>query len=333
MKNLFLPLFIFFSYIANAQFATLLDTNAVWRQGVKSCSDNGFGPECQPWEYLDFKLNNGDTVIGNYTYKKVPNYYNQEISLWLYAYLREDSGKLYMKYETTTFVPYYSPSLFTINYLFDTTEFVLYDFTLQVGDTFTTRIYRCRLNDGGDSITYYQNFILTSVDTVVLNNGNERKRYRFNTQYNNGMDYTRRYYGPHLEWIEGIGSTATFFYNEINHMSGCGMDGGFANYSIACYSLNDSILWGVENCLFPTAVNENIAKENTQVFPNPVEDLLTIKSPINYTDYAVYNTLGSVVQSGTISTNSIDFSALSNGIYILSLTDKNTSHYRAIITK
>jgi Secretion system C-terminal sorting domain len=333
MKNLFLPLFIFVSYIANAQYVTLLDSNAVWRQGTKSCTNNGLTAECGAWDYFNFQLNNGDTVINGNTYRKVNDYYYDDFNTLPYAYLREDSGRVYMKYDAEIYTPLYSPSLHSTAYISDTTEFVLYDFTLQVGDTFTTRIYKCGLSffiNEGDSITYNQPFVLVSIDTVTFNNSALRKKYSLEPIINWNSN---QYFGPDLEWIEGIGSIGTFFYNELNFMSGCGGDFGFRNFAIACYTLNDTILWGVENCILPTAVNENIAKENTKVFPNPVEDLLTIKSPINYTNYAVYNTLGSVVQSGTISTNSIDFSALSNGIYILSLIDKNTRHYRAIITK
>lgn len=334
MKNLFLPLFIFVSYIANAQFATLIDTNAVWRQGTKTCDLNGFTVECGGWNYIDFKTNSGDTIIGNYMYQKVATLLGLNIS-GPYAYLREDSGRVYMKYESGIEIPYYLMNLYTPNFAFDTTEFVLYDFNLQAGDTFTTKVFKCILLVSWlefDTIQYSQDFIVNSTSTIILANGEERKKLSLSAIYDD-IQVGQVYRNFPIEWIEGIGATTTFFYNERGFYSSCGAEGEDTGLRIACYSLNDSILWGVENCLFPTAVNENIAKENTQVFPNPVEDLLTIKSQINYTNYTVYNTLGSVVQSGTISTNSIDFSALSNGIYILSLIDKNTRHYRTIITK
>lgn len=324
--NLLVLMFLTFAYASFGQYIPLLNDSAQWKQGMKTCYLNGFTIECQPWGYLDFQLNGGDTIIGNYTYKKVIGTDHNN-----YAYLREDSGKVYVKYEAEIYTPYYLSSLYTPVYILDTTEIVLYDFNLQVGDTFTTRVFTCNLYLAeGDTINYNQDFLLTSIDTVLLNNGNPRKRYRFNNIFYG--DYSQYYFGT-VEWIEGIGSTSTFFYNEASYYTSCGNEGYDTKLSIACYSTNNNILWGVENCLFPTITNENIHNNNTSIYPNPINNLLSIKSSDVYTNYTIYNSIGTLIQKGLITNNSVDFSILPNGTYIITLYTNNNNLYRALVTK
>lgn len=56
-----------------------------------------------------------------------------------------------------------------------------------------------------------------------------------------------------------------------------------------------------------------------EVYPNPVKDVLTIKSEDYLQSYELYNMNGQLIKSGDISNNTIDFSEVDNGAYLLQL--------------
>ena len=100
MKRVCLLAVIFLSFISKGygQYIPLLNDSAVWRQGIRHCTDGGLPPQCDGWAYYDFSLG-ADTIIGQHTYKII-----RDLSdLWFYAYIREDSGKVYLKYEYEKF--------------------------------------------------------------------------------------------------------------------------------------------------------------------------------------------------------------------------------------
>lgn len=324
--------FLAFAFKGLGQYVPMLNDGAVWTQGIRHCTDGGFSVNCGAWSCYDFQLS-GDTIINSKQYAKV---YLPNNEWWPYAYLREDSGKVYLKYEYESEFPYYGGANWGPEYFIDTTEFVLYDFNLQVGDTFTTRIHKCIdiSNPTQDSIQRLHYFVLTQIDTVTLNNGISRKRLHLeNTEVPWGDNYAQTYYST--EWIEGIGSTFTFFYNEYDSYYVCGMfDAGFSIYSLACYTLNDTLLWGVPNCQLPTGVNEVIAPEKMEVYPNPTTGIITLKGINESADYSIYNVVGKLVKTGTTTNNQIDVGALAIGMYVLAVTEKTTGKiYRSRIIK
>lgn len=63
---------------------------------------------------------------------------------------------------------------------------------------------------------------------------------------------------------------------------------------------------------------------NPVIYPNPVNDVLNIKSEKEYINYSIYNTAGQLVASEKISgKSSMNVSRLPIGNYLLKLTDKN----------
>lgn len=324
-------LFLALIYEGKAQYVPMLNDSAVWRQGIRQCTDGGWLVECGAWNYYDFKLSD-DTILNSKQYTKVYLPFND---WWPYAYLREDSGKVYLKYEYESEFPYYDGSNWAPQYFRDTTEFILYDFSLHVGDTFTTRIHNCitSLFPAPDTIEHLHHFVLTQIDIVTLNNGASRKRFHLeNTQEPWGDNYAQTYNS--LEWIEGIGSTFTFFYNEYNSYYPCGIaDAGFSIYELACYSLNDTIVWGATNCQLPTSLAEN-KNPKISLYPNPVSDELTAAGVADKSTYSIYNILGGLVSSGTIKGGKIDFTALPQSSYLLVIVDDITGQtFRQVIIK
>lgn len=63
---------------------------------------------------------------------------------------------------------------------------------------------------------------------------------------------------------------------------------------------------------------DSFLAQDVKLYPNPVKDILTISSTNDIKSYTIYNSLGQMVGSGKIQAN-INFSYLSNGVYILNL--------------
>lgn len=63
---------------------------------------------------------------------------------------------------------------------------------------------------------------------------------------------------------------------------------------------------------------------NSMVYPNPVKDMLFVKSQKEFTSYSIYNMAGQIITSGKISANpTLSVANLPVGNYLLKLTDKN----------
>lgn len=71
-------------------------------------------------------------------------------------------------------------------------------------------------------------------------------------------------------------------------------------------------------------VQENIATETYNIFPNPVKDVLTVKGE-NMSQVVIYNSIGQLVE--TINTNDnevkVNVSAYQNGMYFINIIDNN----------
>lgn len=76
--------------------------------------------------------------------------------------------------------------------------------------------------------------------------------------------------------------------------------------------------------------------EIVKAFPNPVKDILTIKTPEAIDNIAVINQLGQkvlVLDKNNIFNNSVDLSALSKGLYIIQVQANNKSNTITILKK
>jgi hypothetical protein len=128
----------------------------------------------------------GDTVIEDLKYKKVYIQDNDSIAdfnnAYYFAAVREDTmaGKVYFRSEY-----YYS----------DGQEHLLYDFSVDVGDT--VRFYSLWSGLQKKEMT------VKSIDSILIDN-HYRKRINFDHE-NSGEE----------SWIEGIGSTHGLFFRDV----------------------------------------------------------------------------------------------------------------------
>ena len=140
----------------------------------------------------------GDTILNGHTYKKVID--NKDLCI---GAIREENGKIYACLEVA------------YGYYLLGDEFLLYDFTLQVGD-----IIKSTASEG--ALSYPDGLTVIQIDTVTLENGEKRKRFFFN-----GTD----------PWIEGIGSTSGLFADATAHPT------NYTVVDLVCFKKGNEILY------------------------------------------------------------------------------------------
>jgi hypothetical protein len=200
------------------------DTNATW---CDERYDNGW-----PYSnyYYFFYKTNGKSTINDTAYTVISDNYSQ-----ITCYLREENKKVFCRL---------SPDL---------SEFVLYDFDIDIGDT--VLLHQCY----GESYNGY----VEGIDSLLV-----------------GNQYHKRYFIQCWEWIslhitEGIGSDAGLMYCDLPWVDMYG--------SLFCFSLNDTMFstdgsGGNEagNCWQFIGVPET-SVEHMEIYPNPVRDFIHIR--------------------------------------------------------
>ncbi|MCI9846541.1 starch-binding protein [Flavobacterium pectinovorum] len=95
-----------------------------------------------------------------------------------------------------------------------------------------------------------------------------------------------------------------------------------------------SYTWGVSTAKF--GIQDEIAPSTTSIvlYPNPVSDLLQIKSDEVALDYRILSNSGTTVQSGNVNNNTINVSNLASGLYFVKIHFKDgKEHLQKIIKK
>ncbi|MBF8456748.1 T9SS type A sorting domain-containing protein [Kaistella sp. G5-32] len=104
---------------------------------------------------------------------------------------------------------------------------------------------------------------------------------------------------------------------------------GYGTLYSALWQSTGAVLQG--NFIYVEITAENVLGENSVkiggnsvVYPNPVKDMLSIKSDKEFTSYSIYNMAGQMLNSEKISgSQPINVARLPTGQFILKLTDKN----------
>lgn len=226
----------------------------------------------------------GDTLINELPYKYILESYDSSMQIWhkTNKYIREDSQKKV--------------------YLLEYSEVILYDFSMQVGDT----VY---LQD----ITF-QYAVIDTIDSVFIDDC-YRKRYVFNDFY---QDY----------WIEGLGSSNSPITPFINFRC------NDIRFDMACVHQEERLIYqnpNFDTCyiLFINSINE-YTSDNTILtfFPQPADEYVSflIKDPdYIFTDIIVYSFMGQKIKHEKLNLSTLKYnvSDLPSGLYIVILKGKN----------
>ncbi len=178
-------------------------------------------------------------------------------------------------------------------------ERILYNFNLEVGDTF-------------DLVTVQGVLIVESIDTVTLLNGELRRRWKLRCIEDEFNEYG-------TEWIAGIGNTKGI----LAHEEMCQIDG--IESKTLCMFKNDELIYQNEelnDCWVETTALNNLIKEKFLVYPNPAQNIINVLGDENMIDrIEIYNNLGyQILESEDILINIEHFS---RGFYFLVVTYKN----------
>ncbi len=175
---------------------------------------------------------------------------------------------------------------------------LLYDFSLQVGDT----LFSAWAAFGGS-------IVVEQIDTVTLFNGEVRKRWTFDSWVE--LSY----------YIEGIGM-------------GTGLFGDFVQFEwwseLACVQLNGEQLWEANSYwsgCYGLVGEDEIATNTLQIYPNPAGDFIRLSTPENFNraEVKIFNSLGQLVLVDAIQSENavIDVSDLERGMYFVLVTSEN----------
>ncbi len=232
----------------------------------------------------------GDTIIGQVDYKKLYATYDTAMMSWeIFGALREREDQLFLNHFETM------------------TEEMMYDFNLLPGDTFTTTNYAI----GGCPVE----LLLTSIDTVILENGEARQRFNFG-------------YGGYNEeqWIAGIGS--------LNGLINVGLYLCYFDLyrELNCCHLDDELIYqspSYDNCIvYTVGIAEKESGIKHKVYPNPFYQELIVEfdyTPLQSYQIQLFNSYGQVVidkmdiKSGKVIINGCH---LPSGIYFYRLLNE-----------
>ena len=264
MKVLTIALLLISGQIYGQNYMPFPDSGAIW---VNTIEEFQYFPvtHCEFMYATNYCMNGEDTMINSNNYTKLRIC---EIGTYEGA-IRDSSGKVF-------FVPVDS-----------TTEVLLYDFTLDSGDT----VYEGTWGTPWDIEVF-------GVDSILIYG-----------------QYHKRVHVDLGVWVEGIGNTATGLL---------GTNVGVLNYcfKLNCFSVNDSTKFPnevLESCYLGVGLDQQ-EEFNFNIYPNPNNSgKLTVEhSSISPIDYHLIDIQGKIIQEGILLENQISLPQ-DQGIYILKL--------------
>lgn len=249
----------------------------------------------------------GDTLIENQDWLKMYSTSDSTFQndLDFKGFIRTDQSKVFYK-ETGT-----SP----------TRE--LYDFDLEVGDTFEFK-FDFVFEDIGDT-TFLVQLSVTQIDTIYINSF-PHKKVKFSDNLPDGFPLTM---GTVLreEWIEGIGSLRSPIFPAkpftIDNEWGEKVD-------LTCTFVNETQYFhndGYSECYIHDVLGlKEIHQKYFEIYPNPVENQLNIKTTQNGVyNIEIINSLGETIIKTELNEakSSINVESLTNGIYFIKIENNN----------
>jgi hypothetical protein len=271
MKNFLLVLAFIVASSANAQ--QLVDTANRWNV-IDYVIDAAF---------TDRYFFLGDTLVSGVVYRKLYRDHGGYGLLveYITAMREDEAGRVFV------IIP-------------DGTEALHYDFNLQQGEVFQGYDFNgCQLD-----------LTVSSVDTIILLNGEARRRINF--EYSGWWDIQ--------SWIEGIGSTMGIA--QMGQSVACW--DGFTRTSLACWFRNDTLFYMADfpgTCEYfpPISVPESPIGQSLTIHPNPASDRVSFANPasVGVVRYEVMTALAEQILSGTTSNGTIPVGTLAPGAYLL----------------
>lgn len=249
----------------------------------------------------------GDTIINGINYNRIYksrylNYGTQDTIL--NCFIRQDTSqkKVFCRY------PY--------NIYNDSSEFILYDFSLTTGDTFFIKILP-------DQIMYP--IAIVSDDTGQVTS-NYRRVLSLHVVDTCGLPYCLWGIGMDNSdaWVEGMGSLVNLLYCEIPKNC-CFM----STFNTQCFWQEGQYFYGGTFCDYHTSI---VSMDKQEIFsftvsPNPSNSFITLNIEINnIKSIVIYDFTGrafipDMLIDNDLSESKINVSNLENGLYFIQIID------------
>ncbi len=233
--------------------------SAYWNVGL-SCQVPFCPPNAMVQPYQTSQ--NADTILNGIVYHKL---YDKTSGNTLHSFYREANKRIYSKYPLGTIFGN------------DTSEFILYDFNMVIGDSFVVKVPSSWIGSG--PLSKQPVIYLTSTGTISVNSI-AHKTYYFS--YNNCTPCP-----INIQWIEGVGSSSGLFYN-LNYKpwGSCLSYPAPYNIYLLCFGRNYyTYPYTSGGCVL--SINENGILQESKIYPNPFTDFITIGNLTEKNDMTV----------------------------------------------
>ncbi|MGZ3903683.1 MAG: T9SS type A sorting domain-containing protein [Bacteroidia bacterium] len=289
MLKTYLTVFLFLIltnvYSQTSKYFPFPDSNAVWCDSICGTQSH---------------IISGDIIIGSKTYHKLitnAHYYQIQNGLC------DTTAGGYMNFYEGAFRQDTSARKVYFLSAGDTTETLLCDFTLNVGDT--VRTY--------NTLAYCPNSVVTSIDSVLIG-------LQYRKQWNVFMPCYAIY---HAKIIEGIGST----FGLLDQRTPAGSFKTFGK--LFCFSQDNKTLYpnysATSGCNPINDIIDHFRFENLLILPNPTSNQFSVETNTNEKlklDLCDINGRN-VLSVTTNNKSSIDVSSLSEGVYSITIKTAN----------
>lgn len=247
------------------------------------------------WNLLFSSQFNGNQSTTKLRFNTIPKgYNNNDYTYYLMERSSEENGMDWTLIESQAYREE-EEKVFLYNTA-DSVEVLIYDFNLEVGDTF---ISKESPSAEGVEMT------VTAVDSIQLLDGSYRKRIELDC----GSNFT-------IEWVKGIGNID---YPLSGTIYSCFFD--VPGRLLCYYSGTNPVYEGVnsvEGCWLVDV--EEIPQEEINVYPNPITDRISIEAETPIVLVKLYNIQGQLILESKDSDNII-VDKLNGGMYILHLVN------------
>ena len=245
-----------------------------------------------------------EITINGYKYKELLTARDEQSDIWLVSgYIRETIDVVYKTHQVLYRATVNAP------------EIVLYDFFANVGDKIQSRDLQQNID---------VEITVKAVDHVLINGKFRRRMKVCSTDIIHDVTYSK----DHI-WIRGIGNIDGFLQSTMTIKAP-----GSESISLLCFSKNDELIYkpentNIEDCfVWRTPFNDvHYVNDNSiSVYPNPVNDILTISSSSNQIlRVEIFNVSGQKVYSENLKNNQkeITVNFLVEGLYFIQIQENN----------
>jgi len=203
-------------------------------------------------------VQNGDTIKNGIGYHKLYSVFTGTGSPTFHCMYREFSKRIYIKYPLG--------SIFGN----DTSEFVLYDFNINVGDTFTIKTPTNTTNPLPNPAKMKLNSITSGTVSYAMGT---RKIYNFSSATSTLPSLILS-----IVWYEGIGANQGLLYNLAFRSWPITVSPPYPySYNLNCFYKSNSFVPNF-SCVITNVMNSKPDVNRIELFPNPYNNIVTFRN-------------------------------------------------------